>query len=135
MATITSGVQRAPRRFGLWLLIVATVLALVDAIYNYYSPANGIHGTEGALLVIISTVLQLIAALLIAGRWLRGWVWGLFEILILLDLAGTALAAYLLEAWVLLALTAIGFIGWLVHLFEAAARRPASEALPSEVLP
>lgn len=131
MTTIDSGVQAAPRRFGLWLLIVASLLAAVDAIYNYFSTANGIHGTEGALLVIVSTVLQLGAALMIAAGWLRGWVWGLFETLILLDLAGTALAAYLLEAWVLLALTAIGFIAWLLQLFERAARRPVrAEVLP-----
>jgi len=117
-------------RFGLWLLLAATIIGLVDSIFNYFSPANGIHGTEGALLVIGSTVLQLIAVLLILGHVVRGWVGWLFQILILLDLAGTALAAYLLDAYLLLALTGLGFIGWLLQLVRA-----TQPAAPQGVLP
>lgn len=119
MSAVTSGREPGTVRFGLWLLTAASLLGLIDAIFNYFSPANGIHGTEGALIVIVSTALQLIAALLILARVVRGWVWWLFQVLILLDLIGTALAAYLLEADLLLALTVLGFIGWLLQMFGA----------------
>jgi hypothetical protein len=104
-------------RWGTWLLILATVLGFLDTIFNYVWTGNGIHGSEGALLVVVSTLLQLIAAVLV-WRVLRGWAWWLFEVLIFLDLVGTAAAAYFLEAWILLALTVIAFIGWVVHLAQ-----------------
>jgi hypothetical protein len=108
--------ELSPARGGLWLLSAATLLGLLDAIFNYIWAGNGIHGTAGALLVVVSTLLQLIAAVLLLRGALRGALKWLFEVLIFLDLAGTALAAYLLEAWILLALTAIAFIGFLMQL-------------------
>ena len=99
---------------------VLSVLALIDAVFNYFWTGNGIHGTEGALLVVVSTLLMAIAAGLILERWLHGWVRGLFEILLLLDFVGTAAAAYLLEAWILLALVLLALIAWVVHLARPA---------------
>lgn len=130
MAAISSNGRTGPANIGLWLLAVLTVLAIIDAVFNYFWTGNGIHGTEGALLVIVSTVLQLIAVLLILGRVARGWFAGLLQVLILLDLAGTALAAYLLDAWILLALTGLAFIAWLLQIFGTASSRPVREAVP-----
>lgn len=101
---------------------VLGALAFLDSLFNYFSPGNGIHGTEGALLVMVSTLLLTIAALLIASRRIGGWVRGLFEVLIALDLLGTALAAYLLEAWILLALVILAAIAWLLHIFRPTPR-------------
>ena len=51
--------------FATWLLPVAAVLALAIAIFEYFWTGNGIHGTPGALLVVISS-----AALLLFAAWL-----------------------------------------------------------------
>jgi quinoprotein glucose dehydrogenase len=107
--------QLSPASGGLWLLSAATALGLIVSIFNYFWTGNGIHGTEGALLVVVSTLLQLIAAVWLLRGTLHGGLKWLFEALILLDLAGTALAAYLLEAWILLAIAAIGFLMQLVR--------------------
>lgn len=102
-------------RNGLWLLAIASLLAFIDTIFQYFWTGNGIHGSEGVILVIVATLLQLIAAgLLLSG--LRGWVRALFEVLIFLDLVGTAAAAVLLNDWVLLGLTILAAIGWLLQL-------------------
>lgn len=110
-----------PARGGLWLLGAATLFGLFDAIFNYFWTGNGIHGSEGALLVVGSTLLQLIATGPLL-RPVRGGLKWLFEVLILLDLVGTGLAAYLLEAWILLALTVIALLGFLLQ-FGGARRR------------
>jgi hypothetical protein len=101
-------------------VLVLSVLALIDAVFNYFWTGNGIHGTEGALLVVVSTLLMVIAAGLILARWVRGGLRGLFEVLLLLDFLGTAAAAYLLEAWILVALVVLTFIVWIVHLARPA---------------
>jgi quinoprotein glucose dehydrogenase len=110
------------------LLSGLSVLALLDALFNYFWQGNGIHGTEGALLVVISTLLMAIAGWIIAARWLHGGLRLLFEILIFLDLLGTGLAAYFLNAWILLALDLIALIVFLVHVFR---RRPTVVAATS----
>ncbi|MDR3474032.1 MAG: hypothetical protein P4M09_20425 [Devosia sp.] len=119
-----------PARVGLWLLGAATLLGLIDAMFNYFWTGNGIHGTQGALIVAGSTLLQLVAFGLIAGGVLRGGLKVLFEVLIFLDLLGTGLAAYMLEAWMLLALTVVALIGFLLHLGTAARRTSRREVTP-----
>lgn len=104
--------------FGIWLLAVASLLGFVDAIFNYFWTGNGIHGTAGALLVIVSTALLTIASGLIALGLLRWrWLIVLFDVLLILGILGTGLAAYLLEAWVLLGLMVAALVGWLAHIF------------------
>jgi hypothetical protein len=93
------------------------VLALLDSLFNYVWQGNGIHGTEGALLVVISTLLLAIAGWIVAARWARGWVRLVLEILIFLDLLGTGAAAYFLNAWILLALDLLALVVFLVHIF------------------
>jgi hypothetical protein len=128
MAGTSRGAMASPRAVGLWVLGIATALALIDSIFNYFWTGNGIHGTPGALIVIVSTALQLIGTLLIYFRVVRGG-WGvLFEVLIFLDLIGTGVAANLLEARVLLALTVIAFIGWLLQLVREPRRTTTPEA-------
>lgn len=107
-----------PRRvdFGMTAVFLLSLLALIDSLFNYFWTGNGIHGSEGALLVIVSTLLMALAAGAVAAQWTRGWLRGLLEFLILLDFLGTALAAYFLEAWILLALVVLAFIAWVAHL-------------------
>lgn len=120
---MTSQASLPPRRsdFAMSAVFVLSLLALIDSLFNYFWTGNGIHGSEGALLVIVSTVLMAVAAGLIVNRWISGWVRGLFEFLILLDFFGTALAAYFLEAWVLLGLVVLAFIAWIAHIVRPAA--------------
>jgi len=129
MTADSGGVVTSPRSVGVWVLGIATALGLIDTIFNYFWTGNGIHGSAGAGLVVIATALQLIATLLIYFGVLRGRWRTLFEVLICLDLIGTAIAAFFLEAWILLVLTIIAAIGWLMHVI----RRPASNT--SEVNP
>src|SRR5690348_1908939 len=99
-----------------WILPLAALIGLGAAIFDYFYPDNGIHGTGGVLLVIVSTAVMLVLALLLV-RWARaGFAHGLLLALLLIDIAGTALAAYLLEAWALLGAMALALIGWLVDL-------------------
>ncbi|HEX4298022.1 MAG TPA: hypothetical protein VHZ56_08355 [Devosia sp.] len=112
--------------FGATALLILALLALIDSIFNYFFTGNGIHGTEGALLVIVSTLLLLIAAGLVGMRRVHSGWRTLLEVLMLLDFIGTAAAAYLLEAWILLALIVLGFIAWVIHVARPSSSRPAS---------
>ena len=111
---------------AIWLVAGLSLLAFLDSIFNYVWTGNGIHGSEGALLVVVSTLLMLIAAVLIAMRWIGGWVRSVFEVLIALDFVGTAMAAYLLEAWILLVLVVLAFLCWVAHLV-----RPTRSVAPN----
>jgi len=99
---------------GITATAVLSGLAVLDAAYNYFAGA-GITGTEGALLVVISTLLMLIAALIIARGRGPGWLHPVLSVLLVLDFLGTAVAAYFLDAWVLLALVVLAAIGWAAH--------------------
>lgn len=107
---------------AIWLVALLALLAFLDSIFNYFWTGNGIHGTEGALLVVASTFLMGVAAVLIGNRWVGGWLRTMFEILLVLDFAGTAAAAYLLEAWILLILVVLAFVAWIAHVVRPARR-------------
>lgn len=105
---------------GNWLIVAGSGAGLLLSIFNYVSSGNGIHGTAGALLVVISSALILIVSLLMAigalrWRWLRIVV----DVLLILGIIGTGFAAYMLEAYWLVALMVLCLIGWLVQVFEA----------------
>ena len=97
-----------------------SALAVIDAAVNYLMPGNGISGSEGALLVVVSSVLMLIAAVLLANRWGAAWLRRVLDVLLVLDFIGTGAAAYFLEAWVLLALVVLAFVAWVAHLVRPA---------------
>ena len=113
------GLMASERRTGAQTLLAAAVAALAVSVFNYFWPDNGIHGSAGALLVIISTLLMAIsaAALLLADGVSRS-TRGMLVVLILLDIIGTSLAAYMLEADWLIGAMAAALIGWIVHLLS-----------------
>lgn len=102
------------------------VLAFLDALFEYFWTGNGIHGTEGALLVVISTLLMAVAAALIGMRVVHGWLSTVLSILLVLDFIGTGLAAYLLEALILLGLDILAAIAWLASFATKRTLSPAS---------
>lgn len=110
--------------FGAWLLVAASVLGCADAIINFFWTGNGIHGTEGAAMVIFTSTLLVLGAMLLTVRGLWGWLRVVVDVLVVIDLLGTGFAAYLLEAWILLGLMAVGLIGWLIHIFAPTIARP-----------
>ena len=102
------------------------VLAFLDALFEYFWTGNGIHGTEGALLVVISTLLMAVAAALIGMRVVHGWLSTVLSVLLVLDFIGTGLAAYLLEALILLGLDILAAIAWLASFATKRTLSPAS---------
>lgn len=116
---------------GVWLLCLAALAALAIAAFNTFNSGNGIAYTPGAYLVLASTALLLVGALVLAfGARLPRWIVVVFAVLTLLDILGTAFAAWLLEAGLLLALTGAAGIGWLIHvvLDPVRDRRPRAPA-------
>jgi hypothetical protein len=105
------------RRTGVQILIVAAAASLVLSVFNYFWTDNGIHGSAGALLVIISSLLMVLAAaaLLFADGMSRS-LRATLAVLVVLDIFGTGLAAYMLEAYWLIAVMAAALIGSLVRL-------------------
>ena len=114
-----------------WLLPLGALIALGAAIFDDFDPGNGIHGTGGVLLVIVSSAVMLILALALV-RWRRspGWVHGLLLVLLIIDIAGTGLASYLLEAWWVFGATVLALIGWLIDI----PRDRALRAVPAPML-
>jgi hypothetical protein len=108
-------------------LLIAAAAAVVVAIFYFFWPYNGIHGTPGAGLVVISSALMgAAAALLVFARLGRG-LRGTLLVLISLDILGTGFAAYLLEADWLLAAMAVALFGWIVHLASGRSRGRTSK--------
>ncbi len=108
------------RDLGGMALVGLSLVAVLDAMFNYFASRNGIHGSEGALLVVASTLLMLLAALVSAMRWSRSWLRALLGGLLLLDFLGTAAAAYFLNAWLLLMVVVLCFVAWAARLARPA---------------
>ena len=100
------------------LLFAAAVAGLAVALFDFFWWGNGIHGSAGALLVVISSALLAgaTASLMFAAMSQRLVV--TLTVLIVLGIIGTGLAAYMLEANVLLAVTGLMLIGWIAQRFQ-----------------
>ncbi len=104
-------------RVGDWIVAIAAILGFVEAVLDYFFDV-GIGWSGGALLVLISTLLILVA--LVTFRvWaaMPRWFAVVLGILTVLDFVGTALAAYFLEADLLVLLMLIALIAWLFTAF------------------
>ena len=108
---------------GLWLMILAALAGLGVSIFNYFDPQSGIAGEPGTILVIVATAILVIAAWLLTGSKLRGrFARGFFTTGLLIGIAGTAFAAYLLHSQALVILMGVALLGWIAYLISP---RPA----------
>jgi hypothetical protein len=90
---------------------------LITAAIAVFSEGNGIAYSGGAYLVLVTTALLVVSSLILAVyRHKRRWLTIVLATLTFLGLVGTGLAAYFLEALLLIAFMALGLTGWLVYL-------------------
>lgn len=128
----------APRAtsYGGWLLVAASAIGLLLSIYNCFDDGNGIAHSQGAILVIVSSALVFAASLaMVLDHDKPAWLAGFFYVSIFLGLVGTALAAYFLLAYWLVALMIVGLVGWLIHIFyDPSDEERAAHAIRKEVM-
>lgn len=105
-----------PSRPGELLIAAAGLIGMVLVLIAYFTPHGAIAMQWGTLLVLVSTALMLMAALVIARPATPQWLVTTYEVLILLDIAGTSLCAYFLELYALLVLMAVALLGWALHI-------------------
>lgn len=104
---------------GSTLVCSGALAGAAVSIANYLSPDSGIAGTPGAILVIVSTIILLGLGLIMRGGAGRSMAYRTFVATsALLDIVGTAFAAYLLESETLLALMLVCLVGWFAFLFR-----------------
>lgn len=110
---------RSSRRgtaYGVWLLLASSLAGLLVAAINTFSEGNGIAYTPGTYLVLFSTSMLVLGSLLLFMPRMPRWLDGLISALLLIGLLGTAFAAYLLMAYVLIAIMAVVLLAWLIHV-------------------
>ena len=114
---------------GAWLMALAALAGLAVSVANFFNRDSGIAGEPGTILVIVSTAILLIAALVLArASRLGGFLRGFLVIGCLIDIFGTGFAAYLLNSQALLWLMVVALVGWLLHVFGPAR---ALKAIPT----
>ena len=118
-------------------MVAGSAAGFCLSVANYFRPGNGIDHTPGALLVVISCALVLGASLLMALDPSKGPALRIFlNVSTCLGVIGTAIAAYFLEVYVLVAFMALGLIGWLAHMISGppeASRPRVAQAHPEAV--
>jgi hypothetical protein len=114
-------------KWGGWLLIVAAVIGLLVALYDFFL-AWGIRYSIGSGIVVFSTAIMIVAALVIVFARPARWVRIVLGIGLVLDFLGTALAAYFLDSYLLTALSLLAGLGWLIFALSLA---PARQEQPA----
>lgn len=95
----------------------AAIAGCAVSVANYFNPQSGIAGEPGTILVIASTfLLALFAWLMIDDQRRGGFLRAFVIVSSLLNIIGTAFAAYLLHSWFLLGFMALAALGLLVHM-------------------
>jgi drug/metabolite transporter (DMT)-like permease len=121
-------------RVGGWLMLAGSVAGLAVAVFNFFAPENGISGSGGALLVIVSSALVLVASIVVTLANVRlRWVRVVIEVLLVLGILGTGFAAYMLEADALLGLMVVAFVGWAGHLIATPGQTERATSLRAGV--
>ncbi|HTW71893.1 MAG TPA: hypothetical protein VME47_18555 [Acetobacteraceae bacterium] len=101
---------------GLLLLALAATAATALSIFAYFN-SEAINHTAGLLLVICTSAVMAVAALALGTmRFFPRWLRATGLLLLLIDIFGTGIAAWFLEARGLLALMGVALLAWLLHL-------------------
>ena len=109
---------------GAWLILLASLIVGAICVYDYYTPATGLIGTGGVILVGIAAGLMLLASLAMATVPNRShFLQGFLVVSILLDIIGSSVAGYFLESPIIVAAQALALIGWLMNVIGDAADR------------
>ena len=119
--------MRNSQDWGGWLLIAAAVLGFLVALYDFFL-AWGISYSIGSGIVVFSTAVMTVAALVIVLARPARWVRIVLGIGLVLDFLGTALAAYFLDSYLLTVLALVAGLGWLIFVLSpkhAPAEQPA----------
>ncbi|OSI24873.1 hypothetical protein BST65_17065 [Bradyrhizobium canariense] len=112
-------ISARPANYGLWVLLAGSLAGCIAAVTATFDEGNGIARSGGAYLVLVTTLLLTAAALvLVLYHRKRKWLTIVLAILVLLDLLGTAFAAYFLETPILVAFMALGLVGWIVYVLS-----------------
>jgi hypothetical protein len=104
--------------YGAWLIVIASLVGLIVSIYNYNATDSGVAGTPGAMLVIVSTVLLLLAGFILGRDMGGGGLRIVLGALCFLGILGTGFAGWLLESNTLAIVMALCLFGWLARLFQ-----------------
>ena len=112
----------ATTKMGARVLAGAAAVTLIVSLVDYFMPHGPIAHQWGTLLVVISTALMLWAAGWIGFGVMSGRLLGLFEVLLILDILGTAFCAYMLEARLVLLLMVVAAAGWAFQIARVALR-------------
>ena len=121
--------------FGAWVMVLASAFGAALSLYNDLTSGTSIDHTYGALPVVASSTLVMLASLVLAHASVRRWLRGTLLALLMLGVVGTGTAAYFLESYVLLALMVLALFGWTVRMLSRPgesgtnAHRYPSEAL------
>jgi hypothetical protein len=109
---------------GAWLIIAASLIAMIVCVYDYYTPETGLIGTGGVMLVAAAGLLMFLASLtlkLVPNR--SCFLQGFLVVSILLDIIGSSVAGYFLESPMIMAAEALALVGWLMNVIGDAADR------------
>lgn len=110
--------------FGAWVTALAALGGVALSVHNYVTPLSGIDGTPGAILVIASSILLVVFAIILMRRSSIGaGLYGFVLVSTLLAIAGTAFAGFLLDSTSLVWLMAACLLGWLFTLLTPVPRR------------
>ena len=105
---------------GPLLLVVSAAAGLAITLYHYMAPLTGVTETIGAGLVVFSTGIMLVAALIhpiLPSGVMRKTV----MFLILVDAVCTMAAGYFLHEWLLIATMVVALIGAVMSAFTGSA--------------
>jgi hypothetical protein len=97
-------------------MAIAAFIGFIIIIIDYFTPHGTIAQSWGALIVVISSALMVIASAWIAFGTLPRCLLILFEVLIILDILGSGVCAYFLEADAVLVFMVVALVGWVWHL-------------------
>ena len=110
--------------FGARVMALAALGAVALSVYNYVTPLTGINGTPGAILVIASSALLVVFAIILMMRGSIGaGLYGFVLVSSLLAIAGTAFPGLLLETTNLVWIMTACLVGWLFTLLTPVPRR------------